>query len=74
MKIVTLTSEIPSIAKGSVLACPGCDAVLEYACHATPGVDECGFESYRFRCGACGVVVLGIVDPADQTLLLTVAS
>jgi hypothetical protein len=29
-----------------------------------------GFESYRFSCHACAVLLAGIVDPYDETLLL----
>jgi hypothetical protein len=72
MKIVAPADAIPDIASGSIVACPGCDAALEYGGCAKSDVDECGFESYRFRCGTCGAMVVGIVDPADQTLLLTI--
>jgi hypothetical protein len=31
-------------------------------------LDECGFQSYRFECIACGFVQAGIVDPAGETM------
>jgi hypothetical protein len=38
---------------------------------AVPPIDECGFESYRFACHACGAPLAGIIDPADDQLLLS---
>jgi hypothetical protein len=34
-------------------------------------MDECGFESYRIECKECGTQLAGIVDPADEALLVT---
>jgi len=39
-----------------------------------PQIDECGFESYSLQCRACGSALVGIVDPLDDKLLLTVSS
>lgn len=36
-----------------------------------PEIDSCGFESYRFECRECGAHIAGIIDPADDTLLLS---
>jgi hypothetical protein len=33
-----------------------------------------GFESYSFKCSACGSMLLGIIDPAGDKLLLTASS
>jgi hypothetical protein len=74
MKPATPGNEIPETVEGSSAACPGCDAALDYDSQAVAYVDECGFESYRFRCGGCGVIVVGLVDPADQMLLLAIES
>jgi hypothetical protein len=38
---------------------------------AVPPIDECGFESYRFACHSCGAALAGIIDPADDQLLLS---
>jgi hypothetical protein len=37
----------------------------------TPQIDACGFESYRLECKECGLPLAGIVDPFDDTLLLS---
>jgi hypothetical protein len=52
-------------------ACPGCGAQLTFGRSATPPIDACGFESYRLECHACGAPLAGIIDPADDALLLS---
>ncbi len=54
-----------------LIACPVCGAGIAFARSPVPHMDECGFESYRFECKDCGAVLAGIVDPADDALLLT---
>ena len=39
-----------------------------------PHIDECGFESYSLKCRVCGSALVGIVDPADNKILLTVVT
>lgn len=51
--------------------CPHCHAGLNFRRSRTPDIDACGFESYRFDCPACGTALAGIVDPADDALLLS---
>ncbi len=64
--------EEPTIASASpVLACPACGAALEFHRSNTPQFDACGFESYSLECKECGVPFAGIVDPFDDTLLLS---
>jgi hypothetical protein len=36
-----------------------------------PQIDACGFESYRLDCPECGAALAGIIDPADDALLLS---
>jgi len=36
-----------------------------------PLIDSCGFESYSFACRECAAPLGGIVDPCDDTLLLS---
>ncbi len=56
------------------VACPGCAAALVIYRSTRPQIDECGFESYSLTCRACGSAIVGIIDPFDDKLLLTVAS
>jgi hypothetical protein len=53
------------------LVCPNCHSRLSFHRSATPDIDACGFESYRLDCRECGAALAGIVDPADEALLLT---
>ncbi|MDE2284042.1 MAG: hypothetical protein KGK33_05440 [Hyphomicrobiales bacterium] len=55
-------------------ACPGCSARLMLRRSAVPSIDECGFESYRLACHACGAPLAGIIDPADDQLLLSLVA
>jgi hypothetical protein len=54
------------------VACPQCAVSLTVFGNENPYIDECGFESYRLKCGACGSALVGIVDPTDDELLVTV--
>jgi len=50
--------------------CPNCNARLTVRADGNPLIDACGFESYRFECSQCRAVLAGIIDPADEKLLL----
>jgi hypothetical protein len=69
----------PSIKASKVLAskriaCPRCDTSLTVFRSENPYIDECGFESYSLKCGVCGSALVGIIDPTDDKLLVTVTS
>jgi hypothetical protein len=51
--------------------CPKCHVRLNFRRSANPDIDACGFESYRLYCQECGAALAGIIDPADDALLLT---
>jgi C4-type Zn-finger protein len=68
--IVTVAE--PTTASGAqVIACPACNARLAFHRSRAPHIDECGFESYSLECKECGAPLAGIIDPFDETLLLT---
>jgi hypothetical protein len=51
--------------------CPNCNQFVfcrESDCH----FDCHGFESYQLDCGFCRTPLAGIVDPADEALLLSI--
>ncbi len=60
--------------KPAKVACPKCDAAFMFYRSEMPYIDECGFESYNFTCEACGSTLVGIIDPADDALLVTASS
>lgn len=37
---------------------------------SAPNIDACGFESYSLECTDCKSLLGGIIDPADEALLL----
>ncbi len=62
----------PSALSGAlVIACPKCSTRFMFFRSPSPHIDECGFESYSLECKACGAALAGIIDPSDETLLLT---
>jgi hypothetical protein len=63
-----------NVAKSEKVACPSCAASLVIYRSDSPQIDECGFESYSLTCRACGSALVGIVDPLDDRLLLTLSS
>jgi hypothetical protein len=66
-----MCNEFATTSAQEVLLCPNCNAGLSFRRSRTPDIDACGFESYRFDCPACGAALAGIVDPADDALLLS---
>ena len=71
---MTPSIKTSNVTKSEKVACPKCDASLKFYRSDKPHIDECGFESYSFRCRACGSMLVGIIDPADDTLLVTISS
>lgn len=53
------------------IACPKCCASLVFSRSPAPRVDACGFETYYLQCGACRTELAGVIDPADDMLLLS---
>ena len=53
------------------IACPACAAQITLDRSPSPHIDECGFESYRFECQQCGASLACIIDPCDESLLVS---
>ena len=71
---MTPSIKTSNISKSAKVACPKCDAELKFYRSDKPHIDECAFESYSFKCRACGSMLVGIIDPAADKLLLTISS
>jgi hypothetical protein len=54
--------------------CPKCHAVLNFCRSVAPDIDSAGLESYRLDCQECGVALYGVIDPADDALILSECS
>jgi hypothetical protein len=62
----------PNTALGAPpIACPKCSARFVFCRSGKPFIDACGFESYTLECHECGASLAGIVDPFDETLLIS---
>jgi hypothetical protein len=72
--VMTPTIKVSNATKPEKVACPKCDASLMFYRSEMPHIDECGFESYSFKCKACGSTLVGIIDPIDDALLVTASS
>ena len=70
---MTPSIKTSNVSKPVKVTCPNCDASLQFYRSDKPHIDECGFESYSFKCSACGSMLAGIIDPADDALLLTIS-
>jgi len=71
---MTPTTKTSNLSKPEKVACPKCDASLIFYRSEQPHIDECGFESYSLTCRSCGSMLVGIIDPMDDTLLVTATS
>jgi hypothetical protein len=71
---VTPAIKTSNVSKLEKVACPKCDASLKFYKSDHPHIDECGFESYSLKCRACGSTLVGIIDPVDDRILLTISS
>jgi len=56
------------------VACPKCHAEFVFYRSSAAHIDDYGFESYQLECPQCGTPLSGIIDPADDKLLLSQAS
>jgi transcription elongation factor Elf1 len=56
------------------VVCPKCNAQFVFYRSSSAHIDASGFESYQLECSQCGTPLSGIVDPADNKLLLSRAS
>jgi RNase P subunit RPR2 len=71
---MTPSVKISNVSKLEKVACPKCDASLKLHRSNKSRIDECGFQNYSIKCKACGSLLVGIIDPADDTLLLTISA
>jgi hypothetical protein len=65
------SSEISFVNGTQIVACPKCHAEFEFRRSIRPHIDESGFESYDQECATCPALLHGIIDPADDMLLLS---
>jgi hypothetical protein len=61
----------PSTTLQNLPRCPKCRMVLNFHRNAEAEIDSSGFESYRLDCQECGATLAGIIDPADDVLILS---
>jgi hypothetical protein len=54
--------------------CPNCNGRILFRSARFPHIDEQGFESYAFNCDFCRSGLVGVIDPYDGELLLSIAA
>jgi hypothetical protein len=54
-----------------MVVCPHCRLKFKFFRSSSPHIDECGFEGYDLECERCKTSLRGIIDPADDKLLLS---
>jgi hypothetical protein len=65
------TDKPTKVASAPLITCPTCNARFIFYRSYVPHIDECGLESYRLECTACGVPLSGIIDPQDKKVLVS---
>ena len=68
---ITNVDETAELVSAQLIVCPTCNARFMFYRNRAPHIDACGFESYSLECVACGGSLGGIIDPYDETLLLS---
>jgi hypothetical protein len=68
---MTPSIKTSNVSRSEKIVCPQCDASIKLYRSDKPHIDECGFESYTLKCGVCRSAFVGIIDPADDKLLVT---
>ena len=72
MKPIVAKDETNTISETEqLIGCPKCSARLRFQRSSFPLMDSCGFETYSLECDQCGAQLVGIIDPADDQLLLS---
>jgi len=69
--LAAMRDHLPTTAAHDVPPCPKCHAVLNFCRSIAPDIDSSGFEGYRLDCQECGVALYGIIDPADDALIIS---
>ena len=63
---------LSTVSHAQFVGCPRCAARLMFSRLQPPRIDACGFESYSLDCPECDAALAGVIDPADEALLLSV--
>jgi hypothetical protein len=71
---MTPSVETSSVWKSENIACRKCGPSFKFYWSDRPHIDGSGFESYSLTCRVCGLMFVGIIDPRDDMLLLTISS
>ena len=53
------------------LTCPKCKTCSKLFRATIPQIDSCGFESYFFQCESCKSPLAGIIEPIEETLVVS---
>jgi hypothetical protein len=67
-----ITCRIQSRDTVVVVTCPKCKHRSGFIRATPPHVDSCGFESHSCRCVRCASFLVGVIDPLDGALLVSV--
>jgi hypothetical protein len=71
LSVFSISLLVRPASKRSPAACPQCVTQLMFSKSYPSRIDACGFETYSLNCPACAARLECLVDPADETLLLS---
>jgi hypothetical protein len=69
--LATMRNDPSTKIASDVPFCPKCYTRLNFCRSEIADVDAAGLESYRLDCQQCGTALVGIVDPADDALIVS---
>jgi hypothetical protein len=66
---------LPGVSAAPItVECPQCAAFLSYHSALTSRLDASGFECCELECRGCGASIVGMIDPYDGQLLLSLGA
>jgi hypothetical protein len=67
-------SRLRNIEEPEELQCPHCGWLFAFQRNSIPGLSASGLETYELECRQCGVGLVGVVDPWDDQVLLSLGT
>jgi hypothetical protein len=67
-------SRLRDVAEPKELQCPHCGQFFAFQRTSIPELSASGLETYELECRQCGVNLVGVVDPWDDQVLLSLGA
>jgi hypothetical protein len=67
-------SRLRDVEEPEELQCPHCGRLFAFQRTSIPGLSASGLETYELECRQCGVGLVGVVDPRDEQIVLSIGA